>query len=534
MRSSKRWVKATAVVAAAMLALSACGGDSDEGGEGSTTDTTTTDGGEGGEGGDGAPSGQINLGVAYETTNYDPSTTSSALAMGANWHVMEGLYEFDMATYEVYPALADGEPVEISDTEYEITLREGAKFSDGTDVTTEDVLESWARTTDETSIYKQFFTFIDSVEAKDDQTITVKLNYPFAGLTDRLVNVKIIPASSTQDEMTAHPIGTGPFKYTEITNTSIEAVPNEHYNGSKPAQVELMHWDVLKDDSARMSAALGGTIDVMETVPSSTKDQLAGAGWTLDEVPGYNNAFLMFNTSKAPYDNAEVRRAFHQAIDRQGLVDTALAGDAIVSTAFLPETNPMYTEAATQFDYDTDAAAQVFADAGLTEVTLISTDHPWVANLTPQIRQDLEAAGLTVNIQSMASGDLYANFADVDNPTYDVALAPGDPSVFGQDPGIVIDWWYGDNVWTQQRTSWAQTSPEAFQKLQDISTEAAQLAGDDAKAKWAEALDLVAEEAPIYPLFHRTMITGFNMDKLENVDGIGTTGLELVGASVKN
>ncbi|NLW13363.1 MAG: ABC transporter substrate-binding protein [Trueperella sp.] len=532
MRSSKRWVKLTAVAAAAMLALSACGGGNGDG-EDDTTDTTTTTE-DSGDGDNGAPAGQINLGVAYETTNYDPSTTSSALAMGSNWHVVEGLYEFDMATYEVYPALADGEPVEVTDTEYEITLRDGAKFSDGTDVTTEDVLESWARTTDETSIYKQFFTFIDTVEAKDDKTITVTLDYPFAGLADRLVNVKIIPASSTQDEMTAFPVGTGPFKYTEISNTAIEAVPNEHYNGSKPAQVELMHWDVLKDDSARLSAALGGTIDVMETVPSSTKDQLSGAGWTLDEVPGYNNAFLMFNTSKDPFGDAEVRRAFHQAIDRQGLVDNALAGDAIVSTSFLPESNPMYTEAATQFDYDSDAAAQIFADAGLTEVTLIATDHPWVSNLTPQIRQDLEAAGLTVNVQSMASGDLYANFADVDNPTYDVALAPGDPSVFGQDPGIIIDWWYGDNVWTQQRTSWAVTAPEAFQQLQDISAEAAQLTGDEATAKWAEALDLISEEAPVFPLFHRTMITGFNMDKLDNVDGIGTTGLELVGATVKN
>ncbi len=536
MRSSQRWVKAVAVTAAAMLALSACGGGSDDGGSTAAPDTdatTTEDTGDAGAA-DGAPSGQINLGVAYETTNYDPSTTSSALAMGTNWHVMEGLYEFDMATYDVYPALAEAEPVEVSDTEYEITLREGAKFSDGSDVTTEDVLESWARTTDETSIYKQFFTFIDSVEAKDERTITVKLLYPFAGLADRLVNVKIVPASSTQDEMTAFPIGTGPFKYETITNTALEAVPNEFYNGPKPAMVEKMHWDVLKDDSARLSAALGGTIDVMETVPSATKDQLAGAGWTLDEVPGYNNAFLMFNTLKAPFDDADVRKAFHQAIDRQALVDTALNGDAIVATAFLPEANPMYTAAATPFDYDTEAASAAFADAGLTEITLISTDHPWVSNLTPQIRQDLEAAGLTVNVQSMASGDLYANFADVDNPTYDVALAPGDPSVFGQDPGIIIDWWYGDNVWTNQRTSWAKTAPEAFQKLQDLSTEASQLTGDEAKGKWAEALDLISEEAPLFPLFHRTMITGFNMDKLDNVDGIGTTGLELVGATVKN
>ncbi|VEI13729.1 ABC transporter substrate-binding protein [Trueperella bialowiezensis] len=525
MRSSKRWAKVTAVAAAAMLVLSACGGGGSENGGGDSPST--------GESTSAGPSGQINLGVAYETTNYDPSTTSSALAMGTNWHVMEGLYEFDMATYEVYPALAAGDPVEISDTEYEIGLREGAKFSDGTDVTADDVLESWARTTDETSIYKQFFTFIDSVTKKDDRTVTVKLKYPFAGLKERLVNVKIIPAKSTQEEMTSFPIGTGPFKYETITNTAVEAVPNEHYNGSKPAQVERMHWEVLKDDSARLSAALGGTIDVMETVPSATKDQLAGSGWSLDEVPGYNNAFLMFNTTKAPFDKPEVRRAFHQAIDRQKLVDTALSGDAIASTAFLPEANPMYSKAKTQMDFDVEAAKKAFADAGLKEVTLISTDHPWVQNLTPQIKQDLEAAGLTVNVQSMASGDLYANFADVDNPTYDVALAPGDPSVFGQDPGIIIDWWYGDNVWTQQRTSWAKTSPEAFAKLRDLSTEASQLTGDEAKAKWAEALDLIAEEAPLYPLFHRTMITGFNKDKLDNVDGIGTTGLELVGATVK-
>ncbi|MGB4647119.1 MAG: hypothetical protein WBH82_06145 [Arcanobacterium sp.] len=123
---SAKKTKIVAVLAAAALALGACGGGSDD----------KSSGGEAAP--DGAPSGQINLGAAYETTNYDPSTTSSALAMGTNWHVMEGLYEFDMATYEVYPALAADMPEMISDTQYEITLREGAKFSDGTDVTTAD------------------------------------------------------------------------------------------------------------------------------------------------------------------------------------------------------------------------------------------------------------------------------------------------------------------------------------------------------------------------------------------------------------
>lgn len=530
MRSTKRWAKVAAVGTAAVLALAACGGGN--GGDGATTtgsDTAATDGANGG-----APSGQINLGAAYETTNYDPSTTSSALAMGTNWHVMEGLYEFDMATYEVYPALAAGEPTKVSDTEYEITLRDGAKFSDGTDVTTADYLESWARSNDETSIYKQFFDFVDSVSAKDDTTLTFTLKYPFENIAQRLVDVKVIPASSTQEEMTAYPIGTGPYMYSEITPTSVEAVPNENYNGSNPATVELLHWDVLKDDSARLSAALGGTIDVMEAVPSALKPQLEGAGWTLKEVPGYNNPFLMFNTTKEPFNNAEVRQAFHYAIDRDALANQVMEGDATVASSFLPEVNPAYKSAEVQFDFDTEKAAGVFADAGLTEVTLLATDHPWIANLTPQIKQNLEAAGLTVNITSMASADLYANYADVDTPTFDVALAPGDPSVFGQDPGIIIDWWYGDNVWTQKRTGWQTSDPEAYQELRTIVSEAAQLTGDEATAKWGEAQDLISREVPLYPLFHRTMVTGVNEANVSGVDGIGTTGLEVLGAVAAN
>ncbi|MDI9588530.1 MAG: ABC transporter substrate-binding protein, partial [Acidobacteriota bacterium] len=316
-------------------------------------------------------------------------------------------------------------------------------------------------------------------------------------------------------------------------DTAVEAVPNEHYNGSKPATVEKMHWDVLKDDSARLSAALGGTIDIMETVPSTLKSQVEGAGWTIQETPGYNNAFVMFNTSKEPFNNPEVRKAFHKAIDREKLVEQGLFGDAQVATSFLPEVNPAYKKTETQFDMDTEGAKATFADAGLSEVTLITTDHAWISNLIPQVKQDLEAAGLKVNVQSMASSDLYANYADVEDATYDVAIAPGDPSVFGQDPGIIIDWWYGDNVWTQQRTFWQSSDPENYQKLRDIVAEASQHEGDEANAKWGEAQDLIAENVPLFPLFHRTMITGVNEAKVKGFQGIGTTGLSALGVTVE-
>ena len=317
MRMRKHFATGAALTAAAAMILTACGG-------GSSTSTTSTDGGSKASEG---PKGMITAGVAYETTDYGPITTS-ALGMGANWQVLEGLYRFNMADYSVSPALAAGDPEKISDTEYEVKLRDGAKFSDGTPVTAADFVASYERATSEKSIYRQFFTFVDSVEAKDDNTITIKLKHPFANLKERFVNVRVVPASMDEDSLKAKPIGTGPYKYENITATEITAVPNENYTGNEPAKVATLKWQSLKDDSARLAAAIGGTIDVMEAVPASAQDQLKGAGWNVESKPGYGNPFLMFNTQKAPFDKPEVRRAILKAVDKQKLISSALEGQA--------------------------------------------------------------------------------------------------------------------------------------------------------------------------------------------------------------
>ena len=523
MRMRKHFATGAAMAAAATMVLTACGG-------GSSTSTSTSSS----SSDSGAPKGTITVGSAYETTDYSPITTS-ALGMGANWQVLEGLYRFDMSDYSVSPALAAGDPVKVSDTEYEISLRDGAKFSDGTDVKAADVVSSYERTTGDKSIFRQFFTFVDSVSAKDDKTVTVKLKYPFSNLKERFVNVRVVPASMDEDSLKAKPIGTGPYKYENITATEITAVPNEHYNGKIPAKVATLKWSALKDDAARLSAALGGSIDVMEAVPAAAQDQLKTAGWNVEAKPGYGNPFMMFNTQKAPFNKPEVRRAFLKAIDKQKLISSALNGQAVEAKSFLPEANPAYKKPATDLSYDKDAAKKLLADAGASDMTvnLVTTDHPWVLSLVPQIKSDLEALGLKVNHQQMASSALYSTVTDVDNPTYDVVLAPGDPSVFGVDPGIIVSWWNGDNVWTKKRDGWQVSDPESFKKLQGLMDEAVQLDGDAAKAKWGEVQDLLAEQTVIYPLVFRNMITASNPKKVDGFKAISATSLQLLGVSAK-
>ena len=523
MRMRKHFATGAAMAAAATMVLTACGG-------GSSTSPSTSSG----SSDSGAPKGTINVGSAYETTDYSPITTS-ALGMGANWQVLEGLYRFDMSDYSVSPALAAGDPVKVSDTEYEIALRDGAKFSDGTDVKAADVVSSYERTTGDKSIFRQFFTFVDSVSAKDDKTVTVKLKYPFSNLKERFVNVHVVPSGMSEDALKAKPVGTGPYKYEAISATEITAVPNEHYNGKTPAKAATLKWSALKDDAARLSAALGGSIDVMEAVPAAAQDQLKAAGWNVEAKPGYGNPFMMFNTQKAPFDKPEVRRAFIKAIDKQKLISSALNGQAVEAKSFLPEANPAYKKPATDLSYDKDAAKKLLADAGASEmrVNLVATDHPWVLSLVPQIKSDLEALGLKVNHQQMASSALYSTVTDVDNPTYDVVLAPGDPSVFGVDPGIIVSWWNGDNVWTKKRDGWQVSDPESFKKLQGLMDEAVQLDGDAAKAKWGEVQDLLAEQTVIYPLVFRNMITASNPKKVDGFKAISATSLQLLGVSAK-
>lgn len=517
-----------AFTAAAALGLAACGGGAADAGASdgaAATDAPKVEG----------PKGTINAGVAYETTDYHPSKTTSALAMGSNWHVVEGLFDLD-AKGEVVPGLsAEAEPKKVSDTEYEVTLRDGAKFSDGKDVTADDVVKSFERTMAEGNLYAGFLDFVDSVAKKDDKTVTIKLNKPFTLVKERLTVARIVPAAVSDDDLTKMPVGSGPYKYDSINESELVATPNEHYNGTRPATAEKLVWHVLKDDTARTTAAQDGTIDIMESVPADNAAALEAAGWKIDEVQGFNLPFMLFNTNKAPFNDARVRQAFLYALDLDKLVANNMSGKASKATSFLPENHKNYKKAENQFGNDVEKAKSLLKEAGAENlsITLLHTDHPWVAGLIPQIKNDLEAAGVKVSLQGMASSALYKDNLDKEDASFDVAVAPGDPSVFGTDPALLLNWWYGPGKWTDFRTFWAKGDAEKFGQFKAIIDEAVTLEGDAQQAKWNEAQDFISREVPLYPLFHRTIITGHNPEKVVGFTPVATTGLNLLGASGK-
>ena len=476
--------------------------------------------------------------VAYEGSDPNPIGTSSGVFLAAGWHVFEGLYELNMHTYRAECGLAADAPVQIDDLEYEVTLREDTVFSDGSPLTSADVVNAFERN-GESDLYGAFLSFITAVSAPDERTVRFKLNAPMGSvLQERLALVRVFPASLTDDELASKPIGSGPWCYETINAADggrISFTANHRYTGPWPATCERMEWSVLLDDTRRTDELIDKDVMVMEAAPVVRAEELADAGATVEWVPGFNLPFLMFNCEKPPFDDVRVRQALLYAIDVDSLIGTYMAGHARATTSLLPDYFRHYHRAATVYSYDPEKARKLLAEVGVDELALtLRANDNWVSTLAPAIAEDWKTVGVTTEVVLLDTTALFADLSTEPEPgtllPFDVVLSPGDPSCFGNDADLIISWWYGDNVWTRARSRWATTP--AFAEVAELLAEArSKTSEDEQQPLWNQCFDIIAAEVPLYPLFHRETATAWWTAQLDDYDPISATGLNFLGTT---
>ena len=515
------------VAAVAGLGLTGCGGSSSDEGSASGSSDSANRGG-----------GVITAGSAYAPSSFDPASTGSAVGLGANWHVIEGLYGIDYHDYSTFNELATDDPKSVDDTTFEVTIRKGAKFSDGTEVTADDVVASYTACA-ASATYAPFFQPFESIEAKDASTVTVKTKVPnFSLLKDRLAIIRVTPATQTEEDRAKQPIGSGPWMYDSISDTEITLVPNPEYNGEYAAEDEKIQYSILTDPTARVTAQQEGSTLVMELVTADAVDQLESAGCKIDNVQGFGTRFVMFNVAKEPWNNVKVRQAVMYALDTEKMISNTFAGLATAASCYLPKSFTNYHEASTVYKTDAKKAKKLIEESGITPgaITLRTTDNAQVVAMGTQAQQDLEALGFTVELVSDKSPATYAAIDQADD-SWDILIAPGDPSCFGGDTDLLLNWWYGDNVWMKTRCAW-NTSDE-WKKLNGLMNDALGTSGSDQQDLWNQCFDILAENVVLYPLLQVVTPTASwrenaNPDGVkvsDNFKGIGTTGVHLVGVT---
>ena len=476
------------------------------------------------------------------SSGFDPANASSAVATAANQHIFEGLVDLDPSTREPYLALAKAQPTASADgLTWTVQLRDGAKFSDGTPVTADDVAHSFNRVLKPSDpaappLMQGFISFIDKVTAKDATTAEFTLKYPFALFPQRIAVIKIVPKAKTADAAASKafdtaPIGSGPYKLDSASKESgLKFSKNTSYNGPKPAGVDTMTWNTTTEASARVADLQGGRVQAIESVPYLNVDSLKGK-YTVEEKQAFNQVFLMFNTKAKPFDDKRVRQALHYAINKDTVIKTALNGYGTAATSYLDEGNPNYQKAATVYDYNPEKAKALLKEAGVTNLsfTLDTTDNNVVKDVAPLLVESWKAIGVNVTLNTQPSSAIYGDVVPKD--TFRVLAASGDPSVFGVDPDLLLRWFYYGETWPGQRYRWDAADRKKMSGLLDKAAQSTD--ENERKTLWKQAIDLVADEVPLYPILQTKIVTAYDPTKLEDFKPAPTTGLYFLDVTRK-
>lgn len=384
---------------------------------------------------------------------YSPTADNISIAVfGAWWEYLVRPTQ-DGTGYE--PRLASSYAVSRDNKTYTFRLRHGVRFSDGTPMTTADVMFSLHRAfTDPNSQIAFVGAKLASMTAPDAHTIVIKLKKPWPYLLADLsgFNAAILPKHLIQNEGFAaflkHPVGTGPFMWSSSNpGVSITVGRNPHYWEHGRPYLNSIIFHVVPTDAARATAVLGGQATLTEDPPLNQLTSLrSNSSVKVYVFPSTLVELIPLNVTKAPLNNEQVREAISLAIDRASIVKAGLFGYGSPATTFLvgPSAQTFQNASLNLYPFDLARAAQLLRQSGLRlPVHLQFGVSPGVAQdaIVTIMQADLARIGIHLDVRQR---DFVSNENALDSGNFTMNTTfwgnfVGDPSeqpLFWMDPAF--------------------------------------------------------------------------------------------------
>jgi peptide/nickel transport system substrate-binding protein len=351
------------------------------------------------------------------------------------------LVEFDQ-NLQVSPGLA-ASWTNTDPLTWDITLREGVSFHDGSPLTVEDVIFSLNRA-DEVPNSPAPFTdqvsAIDKMEKLDDKTLRITTKAPSPTLMEDIGRVFIVKQAAVEGKSSEDfagggaAIGTGPYKF--VAWTPGETLRIEAFDGYWGDQPEFRDVEIrfIANDAARVAALLSGAVDVIDAVPATDVAKIgATSGFRIDEADSGRLIYLGLSmrdeasppgvTDLAgkplavnPFRDARVRKAVSLMIDRQLVIDRILGGAGVAAGQLVPDALGGHVPDLAPDQADPAQAKALLAEAGYPEgfgITVASSNDrfPGDADLAQALGQMLTRGGLKVNGVEVFPYNVYSKAA---------------------------------------------------------------------------------------------------------------------------
>jgi peptide/nickel transport system substrate-binding protein len=379
------------VAALSMFVIAACGGDDDSGG-----------GGGGGGGGEAKEGGSITISQTSQPDFLDPALSYTVNGWEPMWLVYTPLLAYPhkegVEGSTLTAGLAESLPKVSSDGKtYELTLRKGLKYSDGSPVKATDFEHSIKRVLNLESGGSAFFLVIDGAQKyvddgkkdadisgidADDTSgkITIHLTTPDGSFSNVLAMnfASLVPGDTPFENLTkTPPPGVGPYKITEsVPNREFVMQKNKFFNlpGFPKGHIDTITTKIIKSAEKQAQDVISGDLDYMQDPPPADIKPEVKAKYSdrYEEHTTSSTYYFFMNTRVAPFDKKEVREAVNYGIDKPGLA-RIFAGEVQPGCSFLPPGMPGYDEKLDVEDCpwgnpndppDLEKARQMIKDAG--------------------------------------------------------------------------------------------------------------------------------------------------------------------------
>jgi peptide/nickel transport system substrate-binding protein len=440
-------ISITMLVAGAALGLTAC---SDSGKEG----------------------GVLRGAFASFPDHLDPQLSYTAEGWNAMYNTYIPLLAYAHASGdaggEVVPGLAEGLP-RISDggKTYELTLREGLRYSNGTPVRASDFESTVERLFKVDSPGTFYYTGIvgaeefqktksgdiAGIEANDATgAITIRLVEPSGTFTNELALpfVALVPPGTPARSQSANPIpATGPYEivesnpgrsWTYARNPQWEKANSSAMPDLPGGHIDRIEITVIENQSTQVNDIEQGRLNWMFSPPpadryAEVKSKYEGTQFRVE--PTLNTYYFWMNTRQAPFDDLKVRQAVNYAVDPAAL-ERIYAGQIEGAQQILPPGMPGY-EKFTLYPHDMARARQLIAEANPSDRDITV----WTESLAPHddagaYYQDLlEKLGFNAKLKAINANSYFTVIGNLSTPDIDTGWGnwfvdyPNPASFFG-------------------------------------------------------------------------------------------------------
>ena len=377
-----RMKRITAALTAAVMAVSlaACSNNADPVGESSQPSQTDTE----------PQAVHLNLAESWDFQYFYTIITpevSSSSGYDITYYLTsfyDTLFEYN-TDGEVVGVLAEDWSMSEDGKTYTFQIKQGVKFSDGSDLTAEDVAKSILAVPvnlgQYNGSYGRLSTIIEDAVVADEYTVELHLTQPYYNTLRELCLANpfgIVSSEQFNEDLTAKDTfrtatyGTGPYMYAGDNDGQIwNFVRNPNYWGEAP-DVDSFSIKYIPDNDAKILAMQNGEVDFLSGIKNISAEsfeqmeQTEGFQAQADEK-SLQTYYVGYNLSDPIFGDQTVREAISSAVDKDAIVESIYGGLFDKADTFFSRNLPYCDVEQTIYNFDLDHANQILDEAGYTD-----------------------------------------------------------------------------------------------------------------------------------------------------------------------